>query len=51
MKCQRTVVKVQGHEHLGAHLLKSSLQGMRLPFPGLTCPLRTKTSLIHRRVG
>ena len=51
MNCQRTVVKVQCHEHLRAHLLKSSLQEMWLPFPTLICPLRTKTSLIHKRLG
>lgn len=51
MKCQRTVVKVQCHEHLGAYLLKSSLQEMWLPFPSLDLPMRTKTSLIHKRLG
>ena len=38
MKCQRTAVKAQGHEHLGVHLPRSSLQEMRLPFPSLDLP-------------
>lgn len=38
MKSQRAGVKAQGHEHLGAHLPRSSLQEMRLPFPSLDLP-------------